>query len=191
MVTYTIPNPGRDKISDELHAAARLMYETLPGVTQEEVAKALKLNPLTIRDWCQDEGWEKIISAKASGPLIKHSLAMVRKEIDATRGVTHENLRALAMRESRKLRDAQAQKLNTQQEALMSHMLSAMVNGDRKKMENVSVAIDGITRLHKLQMQLWRLTAGEVPCMAKTVQPDAVDSESEPRTVQRLVNPIK
>lgn len=167
-VSTTNKNTGHNPIPGDIHAAARLMWESIPGIKHEEIAKALGLSRGTIQQWCSKEEW------KAAGAPVgiepgKMAIATVRREKRALKKdvLSPEDMRLLALRESRRMRDEKAQQMSRQIDYLTGRMLQAEQTGNRDQLANARVAADGISKLHKLQMQLWRIGEGEMPCMAK------------------------
>lgn len=55
------PNTGRTahRIPEERKAAARILYETIPGMSQEKVAEQVGVSTRTVEDWSRKEGWNK------------------------------------------------------------------------------------------------------------------------------------
>lgn len=47
------------RIPDERKAAARVLYETVPGLTQDQVAEDIGVSARSIQEWVRKEGWTK------------------------------------------------------------------------------------------------------------------------------------
>lgn len=56
------PNTGRAayRISEDRKAAARVLYESTPGMTQEKVAAEIGVSRRTVENWCIEDGWKKV-----------------------------------------------------------------------------------------------------------------------------------
>lgn len=48
------------RIPEERKAAARVLYESTPGITQQQVADEIGVSRRSVENWCIEEGWNKV-----------------------------------------------------------------------------------------------------------------------------------
>lgn len=53
------PNPVQYRIPEERKAAARALYESTPGMSQEQVADEVGVSRRTVEEWVRKDGWNK------------------------------------------------------------------------------------------------------------------------------------
>lgn len=167
--SLTNTNPGRNPVPDDVHQAARVVWEATPDLTHGQVAEMFGLSIKTIQNWSSEEKWAKI-GRKHAGqvvPMQRRALNVVRREMGKQGGkaLDEDQARWLAMREHHQLRDERARKIDNQQQQLAAVMLNALIRQDERQIARLKVGIDALTKLHKQQINLWRINEGEMPCM--------------------------
>ncbi len=171
---------GHGPIPDEIHHAARLLWESSIDMTLAEVGAEFNVAYTTLKGWSSKEKWEKACKVHRGQviPAPRRALKIVRREMAASGGepIDPARMRLLARVEYNRQRDARARNMDVLQNNLAIQMYKAAMADPSKvppyqtdmQIARLKVAMDAISKIHKLQSQLWRMGEGEPPSMADT-----------------------